>query len=97
LTYEADSTRRSNRVLIALVVITIAVVAFWAVSGGLESIQVTEGQTATVEVTFYDAAGAVMGVEQAMVQIPATDAQAAFRVEVDTEQYVGGYSYEITL
>ncbi|MFZ0013774.1 MAG: hypothetical protein WAL25_06610 [Acidimicrobiia bacterium] len=48
MTYEADSTRRSNRVLIALVVITIAVVAFWAVSGGLESIQVTEGQTATV-------------------------------------------------
>ncbi|HMB71254.1 MAG TPA: FxLYD domain-containing protein, partial [bacterium] len=65
--------------------------------GAIQNISATEGQTATVEVTFYDAAGAVMGVEQAMVQIPATDAQAAFRVEVDTEQYVGGYSYEITL
>ena len=67
------------------------------VTGAIQNISATEGQTATVEVTFYDAAGAVMGVEQAMVQIPATDAQAAFRVEVDTEQYVGGYSYEITL
>jgi hypothetical protein len=48
LTYEGDPTRRSNRVLIALVVTTIAVVAFWAVTGGLESIQVTQGQTATI-------------------------------------------------
>ena len=67
------------------------------VTGAVQNISATQGQTATVEVTFYDAAGSVMGVEQAMVQIPATDAQAAFRVEMDTDAYVGGYSYEIRL
>jgi len=35
-------------VLITLVVITIAVVAYWAVNGGLEDIQVSDRGTATV-------------------------------------------------
>ena len=67
------------------------------VSGAVQNISATQGQTATIEMTFYDAAGSVIGVEEAMVQIPAADAQAAFQVEIDTDQYVGGYSYEVRL
>ena len=42
LTYEDQADRRANRVLIVLVVITIAVVAFWGVNGGLENVPVTD-------------------------------------------------------
>jgi len=48
LTYAGNSARSSNRVLIALVVITILVVAYWALSGGLDEIQVAEAETAVV-------------------------------------------------
>ncbi len=48
MTYEGEPSRRSNRVLQALVVVTIALVAFWAVTGGLEQIQVNDVNTATV-------------------------------------------------
>jgi tetratricopeptide (TPR) repeat protein len=67
------------------------------VVGTLTNASATEGSTATIEVTFYDAVGGVIGVEEAMVQIPAADAQAEFRVDFDTDVYVGGYSYEIRL
>ena len=49
LTYIARSSRTSNRVLIVLVVMTIVVVAYWAVNGGFDEIPVT--QTGTVTVT----------------------------------------------
>jgi len=42
LTYRGPAARQTNRVLIALVVIMIAVVAYWAVNGGLEEIPVSQ-------------------------------------------------------
>lgn len=48
MTYEGRQTRASNRVLTALVVITIIVVAFWAIGGGLEAIPVTEAESVIV-------------------------------------------------
>jgi hypothetical protein len=48
LTYAGNSSRSSNRVLIVLVVLTIAFVAFWAMTGGLDEIQVTDTETAVV-------------------------------------------------
>ena len=42
LTYQGHSTRAANRVLIALVVVTIAIVALWAMSGGLDEIRVSD-------------------------------------------------------
>lgn len=48
MTYEGHTSRRSNRVLLALVVITIVAVAFWAVNGGLEEIPVNQTGAATV-------------------------------------------------
>lgn len=48
MTYEGRATRVTNRVLMALVVITIAVVAFWAMAGGLDEIPVTQAEVAGV-------------------------------------------------
>lgn len=48
MTYEGRQARASNRVLSALVIVTIVVVAFWAVRGGLESIPVTEAESVVV-------------------------------------------------
>jgi tetratricopeptide (TPR) repeat protein len=67
------------------------------VVGALRNITGTQGATATVEVTFYDASGGVLAVEEAMVQLPAADATADFRVDLDTDAYIGGYSYEVRL
>ena len=47
MTYEGHA-RGSNRVLIALVVITIFVVAYWAANGGLDQIPTTEQEQATL-------------------------------------------------
>lgn len=48
MTYAGRSSRATNRVLIALVVITILIVAWWAMSGGLDQISVTPTETAVV-------------------------------------------------
>lgn len=48
MTYEGRHQRASNRVLTTLVVLTIVVVAIWAVGGGLEAIPVTEVESAIV-------------------------------------------------
>lgn len=48
MTYTGNSKRPTSRVLNALVVVTIAIVAVWAMTGGLDEIQVTETETAVV-------------------------------------------------
>lgn len=48
MTYQGQSARRTNRVLIVLVVVTIAVVAFWAVNGGFQEIPVADQGTTAV-------------------------------------------------
>lgn len=48
MTYEGHSSRRSSRVLQALVVLTIVLVAFWAINGGLEEIPANQTETAAV-------------------------------------------------
>lgn len=48
MTYTGNSTRTTNRVLIVLVVVTIAIVAYWAMNGGLDEIQVAETETVVV-------------------------------------------------
>lgn len=48
MTYAGPSSRSSNRVLISLVIITIVIVTFWAVSGGLDDIPQTEAETVVV-------------------------------------------------
>lgn len=45
MTYQGHGARRTNRVLIVLVVVTIAVVALWAVNGGFQEIPVAEQST----------------------------------------------------
>lgn len=47
MTYTGNS-RSTNRVLIALVIVTIAIVAYWAMNGGLDEIQVAETETSVV-------------------------------------------------
>ncbi|MGD2060981.1 MAG: hypothetical protein PVF87_08965 [Acidimicrobiia bacterium] len=42
MTYQSRATRATNRVMMALVLITVLIVAFWAVNGGLDDIVVTE-------------------------------------------------------
>lgn len=48
MTYAGSSSRTSNRVLIVLVVITIALVAWWAMGGGLDEVPVTGAETAVL-------------------------------------------------
>lgn len=48
MTYTGNSSRATNRVMIVLVVVTIVIVAFWAMNGGLDEIQVAETETAVV-------------------------------------------------
>lgn len=48
MTYTGSSSRTTNRVMIALVVVTIVIVALWATNGGLDEIQVGETETAVV-------------------------------------------------
>ena len=48
MTYTGNSSRTTNRVMIFLVVVTIAIVALWATKGGLDEIQVVEAETAVV-------------------------------------------------
>lgn len=48
MTYVGNGSRAVNRVLMTLVVITIIVVAVWAMSGGLDEIQATQPETAVV-------------------------------------------------
>lgn len=48
MTYVGNGSRSANRVLIALVIITILVVAVWAMRGGLDEIQATETDTVVV-------------------------------------------------
>ena len=48
LTYEGQVAGRSNRVLILLVVITILLVAYWAINGGLDEIGITSGDPVVV-------------------------------------------------
>ena len=48
LTYTGNSSRSSNRILIALVVISIMVVAWWAINGGFDEIQATDSDATVV-------------------------------------------------
>lgn len=48
MTYTGEPTRSSNRVMIALVVVTIAIVALWGMTGGLDEIQPAEAEMVTV-------------------------------------------------
>jgi hypothetical protein len=42
VTYEGNPARRGNQVMKVLVIITIALVAYWAVNGGLDEITVSD-------------------------------------------------------
>jgi hypothetical protein len=48
LTYTGNTSRSTNRVLTVLVVITIVIVAMWAMSGGLDEIQAGQPEPAVV-------------------------------------------------
>ena len=48
LTYRGSSTRAGNRILIVLVLVTIVVVAIWAMNGGLDDISARQTDTVTV-------------------------------------------------
>jgi hypothetical protein len=48
LTYTGNTSRSSNRVLTFLVVITIGIVAMWAMTGGLDEIQAGESEPVVV-------------------------------------------------
>ncbi len=50
MTFRGQSTPATNRVLTGLVLITILVVALWAINGGLDQIPVIETESDTVTV-----------------------------------------------
>ncbi|HSG47791.1 MAG TPA: tetratricopeptide repeat protein [Longimicrobiales bacterium] len=67
------------------------------VVGTIRNKTVPAGTTATVEVTFYAPDGTVMGTQTARVQLGEAETSQDFRVDFDTTEYVGGYSYEVIL
>jgi hypothetical protein len=48
LTYSGNTSRSTNRVLATLVIITIVIVAMWAMNGGLDEIQAVDAEPAVV-------------------------------------------------
>lgn len=48
MTYEGRSTGATNRILMTLVIITIVLVAYWAVTGGLDQIPLNQVEGPTV-------------------------------------------------
>lgn len=65
------------------------------VTGQIMNQALDPGTQVTVSVTFYGEDGATLGTEQAQVQLPAQEATVSFRVTLESDQTVGGYSYEI--
>lgn len=63
------------------------------VAGVIQNVSAAVGSTVTLTVNFYNAAGAQIGSQQTQIQVPAADNTAAFQVQFDTEQTVGGYGY----
>ncbi|MDT8341908.1 MAG: tetratricopeptide repeat protein [Longimicrobiales bacterium] len=68
-----------------------------AVVGALTNKQAPAGTTATLEVTFYAPDGAVVGMETASIQLGEAETSQDFRVDLDLDAYVGGYSYRLVL
>lgn len=48
MTYVGNSARSNNRALIALVIVTVILVAAWAMTGGLDDIPAAEAETVVV-------------------------------------------------
>lgn len=68
------------------------------VIGGLvRNVSADPGATVTVEVTLYAADGSVIGTESARVQLGAAEEARDFRIDVDSTQYIGGYSYRVVM
>ncbi|MEQ9569948.1 MAG: tetratricopeptide repeat protein [Longimicrobiales bacterium] len=65
------------------------------VSGTMTNVSKDAGSTVTMNFQFYDASGAQIGTEQAMVVMPAPDSSQTFQVEFDSEQAIAGYGYTI--
>jgi tetratricopeptide (TPR) repeat protein len=66
------------------------------VAGSIQNVSLETGSSLTMTVTFYDQGGAQIGTEQTQIQVPAPENTAAFRVEFDDTQVVGGYSYTLS-
>lgn len=67
------------------------------VVGTIRNKTANPGTTATIEVTFYNPDGTVLATETARVQLGEAEAAQDFRVDLDSTEYVGGYSYRVTL
>lgn len=65
------------------------------VSGTVMNVSREAGSTVTLNFQFYDASGAQIGTEQAMVVLPAADASQTFQVEFASDQPVAGYGYTL--
>ena len=65
------------------------------VSGSIMNVSMAAGSSVTINFDFYDASGARIGSEQAMVSLPGADASQTFQVDFSTDQPVAGYGYTI--
>lgn len=65
------------------------------VAGVIQNVSAEVGSTVTLTVNFYDTSGAQIGTQQTEIQVPAADNTAAFQVQFDTEQTIGGYGYTL--
>ena len=65
------------------------------VSGSIMNVSMAAGSSVTINFDFYDASGAPIGSEQAMVSLPGVDASQAFQVDFETSAPVAGYGYTI--
>lgn len=65
--------------------------------GGVRNKTLDPGTTVTLEVTFYDSAGAALETQSVQLQMGEADSVENVRVESETQEYVGGVGYQVIM
>jgi hypothetical protein len=66
------------------------------VTGGVKNVSLDPGTPVTLDFTFYDAAGNVLGTQSTTVQVGEQDMSEVFQLEFDSTERVDGYGYELS-
>jgi tetratricopeptide (TPR) repeat protein len=65
------------------------------VSGAVQNISMNQGQSVTLDFTFYSPSGSALGTASVPVTVGEQGMNEVFQVQFDTTEPVGGYSYEV--
>ena len=65
--------------------------------GDIENLKADPGTSVTIEFTFYDRAGTVLGTQSVQVGTGLKDARTPFQAVFDSDQTVDGYTYTVSM